>query len=263
MRLTRCLTCGTVPRCNTWRCAAAVPGPRPLPGFPWYAQNILYSLLVWIAWFKIFDYLAVFERLYRLTIIIEMVGVQGSNTRCCVWCEVWCADDGSSRALGCGIRARRRGIHYSDVSVSCIEALSAAVWLTPHVCAPQTWDSASSTPCPTHCSLATWRASSVRVCDRRGQGNCARFVPCAGVFTQTYIFLDHTKTQRILGEPRGPARCVGWTRIGRQLLRPNVPRRGRHVARGNAERSVLCATRPPAHSHTSEPHCRAVDFRLR
>ncbi len=38
-----------------------------------YMQAVLYSVLVLVAWFKLFDYLSVFNRLFRLIIMIEMV----------------------------------------------------------------------------------------------------------------------------------------------------------------------------------------------
>ncbi len=36
-------------------------------------QNVLYSLIIMVGWIKLFDYLSVFSRLYRLIVIIEMV----------------------------------------------------------------------------------------------------------------------------------------------------------------------------------------------
>jgi len=41
-----------------------------------YTQNILYAILVLVGWFKMFDYLSVFNNLYRLIIMIEMMAAQ-------------------------------------------------------------------------------------------------------------------------------------------------------------------------------------------
>jgi hypothetical protein len=59
-------------------------------------QNVLYSLIIMVGWIKLFDYLSVFSRLYRLIVIIEMVrhavrGMLLNRVR---------ADDGSAVVLG-------------------------------------------------------------------------------------------------------------------------------------------------------------------
>ncbi len=47
-----------------------------------YIQNILYSMLILLGWFKLFDYLSVFPKLYRLIVIIEMVPRTGMALTC-------------------------------------------------------------------------------------------------------------------------------------------------------------------------------------
>jgi len=103
-----------------------------------YVENYLYSLLILLGWFKLFDYLSVFERLYRLIIIIELM--------------------------------MRQLAYWSIIFLILVGGFVCADYVAYGYLDNQSY------------TLFI--------------GYVARVI---GVFTQHYLRLDHTKTQRILG----------------------------------------------------------------